>query len=181
MSTIKSTKTNEEMAQVFYRTGLWFDSLPNESKVDMSVGTSDAEVGNCNTPACFGGWLSVMFGTELHYCNSPRLSRKCARSFKDGANKFAKELGFVNYIDLVSWAKEDQYCWGNDWGFLMFAFTIAFVEEGGYDHETPITIKDIANKLIAVAKRLDKDIETKFGKKDVATPKIVAHTKQKVC
>ena len=177
--TIKSSKTNEEMAQVFYRVGLWFDSLPSKSKVRMTVGNSKAEVGDCNTPACFGGWLSVMFGTEIY--NNPSSRFHGTRGYNDGADEFAKELGFVDYDQIRDWASQNPHYWGNRWGRGIFSCVMAFNEEGGYTYIDGITVKDIANKLLAVAKRLDKDVEIRFAKKDTVIPKITVNTKQKVC
>lgn len=158
------------MAEVFYRTGMWFDGLPEEASVDMSETYSDSEAHKCSSPACFGGWLSIMFSTE-------KVSG--LRYYYNGASMFAKELGFIyegfakehgNAVELTEWAQRNPEIWGNSRGRNIFSNGTAFAEKGGYNCEHNLTVKHISEKLIAVAKRLDKDVAVKFAKKDTGTP-----------
>ena len=88
-------------------------------EVDMRVTHSRAEINNCGTPACIGGWLSVYYNT---YQNPNSLTRR----YSHGANIFAKIIGFDYMKHLCDWAEENKTLWGENgdlciniilWGF----------------------------------------------------------------
>ena len=174
------TKTPEQMAQVFYETGLWFDSLPEDKKVNMLRGMSDADVGDCGSPACFGGWLAVKYNTET--------DDDGYRFYENGAEAFCRDLGIMpicgkDYSDIfetdasdvfADWASHNFEIWGNMYGHRSFIEPSAF---GCYYEQ--ITIKHIARHLIGVAKRLDENVESSFFNKK-KTIKPVMHNTQKV-
>ena len=167
----KETKSRDETAQVFYETGVWFDSLPDRSRVDMLEAYSDATISGCGSPACFGGWLAVKYNTRIDCTNS--------RFYKDGVAEFVRELGietgcFPTPSEAISgWAYENSDVWGNKYGIAMFSCKSAF----GVSDKEEITVKHIAKHLIGVAKRLDADVEKKFyANKQKYTPKITQKT-----
>ena len=45
---------------------------------------SKAEINNCGTPACFGGWMSVYYNTKKN--------KKKERNWFDGAEIFAEKI-----------------------------------------------------------------------------------------
>ena len=149
---MKSKATNKWMAEVFRRVGEWFLDLPEGAEINMNEMSATAEIYDgkcCGSPACVGGWLAVLYRTPTHYGTSNRF-------FEDGANEFAKELGFENNRRLSDWAEANPSIWGNDFGWDMFYKERAYSEGGKeYDNNT-ITVKAVGDKFVAVAGRLEK-------------------------
>lgn len=143
-----SNKSNKEMAEVFRETGEWFLSLPEKAEVDMTKGYSNVEPKTCNSPACFGSWLSAKYRTQK--------GEDEKRDYIDGAIAFAKDLGFCNMHELRYWADENPKMWGNEDGHCMFNSPSAFNEEDKEYANYTITTRAIGEKLIAVAERLRK-------------------------
>ena len=136
------------MAKVFRETGEWFLALPEKAEVDMYEGYSDVEVETCGSPACFGGWLAVKYGTPK--------DEDAGRNYRDGAYLFAEDLGFDFTCELKEWAEKNPKIWGNQNGYQMFNRPYAFNEgDKKYDDDAvAVTTKAIGEKLIAVAGRL---------------------------
>ena len=158
---IRSKKTNKQMAAVFKEVGEWFLSLPEEAKVVMSRAYTSADEHECNSPACFGGWLAVKYQTNEY--ENDNGGHDMRRYYGDGANMFAKDLGFKNkdlgfknMDDLGRYADENYEIWGNRSGFYMFYEPQAFDEGDKKYTRDNITTKAIGEKLIAVAERLEK-------------------------
>lgn len=101
----------------------------------------------CDTPACHGGWASIMFGLEGEPGDDS--------FYKRGAEKITKFLGFSNKDDLSDWAYEYPLLWGNIFGANMFSDQIAFTPR---DSDT-ITLPEIPAWYRGVAKRIREHCE----------------------
>lgn len=140
-------KTDKEMAVVFKKAADFFDDLPESAEVNM---WKMRQV--CGSPACFGGWLAVLYDTEKAFRSTDHINKKTnpCRSFLDGADAFAVDLGFENLIQLKIWAENNPDIWGNNCEYDMFCSNKAF----GFEEEAKITTKDISKHLYGVAERL---------------------------
>jgi len=130
--------------------------LVDKAKVDMDSGfvceTVDEHI--CGTPACHGGWAAA-FG--LVGCSVKRLNDGSI-DYNDGADGISEFLGFppprkaIDECLLIDWARLNPDIWGNDYGDCIFSKNIAF--DKCFFKE--ITLKDIADHWLKVAKRLYK-------------------------
>ena len=115
-------------------------------KVDIDIIESKAEVNNCGTPACIGGWLAVYYDTKKN--------KRKERDWWHGANTFAERLGFKDMQDLRSWAENNKELWGKG-GYVMFGYEEAWTEDGGYDDKGKFTLEHASYKLRKVVGRVD--------------------------
>ena len=148
------------MSEVFMQVGNWFLERGNEI-VDYTKYSIEDVDGVPMSTGCFGCWLALYYNTE-------KFDGK--RLFVDGANAFARDLGFdvvkkyskkreqeeeVTFISLRDWADDNKDIWGNDNGRRMFCSKDAFNEGSGeYGDEEDITTESIGRKLIGVSKRM---------------------------
>lgn len=86
------------------------------------VNMMDVHLEGCGTPMCHAGYYAIMNSMD---------------DYEDGANKMAKDLGFKNSRDLLTWALDNPEIWGNKNGNGMFSAPISF----GID--TPTAIGDL--------------------------------------
>ena len=157
----KSTKTYNEMGDVFIETGKTLRKLTEEhiAVVDMAEGKVKTKLDHlCGSPACVGGWLAVLYG-----------KRNC--SYEIGANLFAEKLGFVTIVDinnfrynafeyLQDFLYENPNLWGNRDGDEAFSQEYAY-NEGNTHFDDELTIDDIAHKFICTGKRMKKASKSK--------------------
>ena len=125
-------------------------------KVNMGKTYSDAEINNCGTPACIGGWMAVYYDTKM------TVTIEGERCFDDGVEIFAKKIGFEGMEELEEWAEDNKKLWGEH-GIEMFSQPRAWEEKGkhGYteDEESDYSIvssSEVSYKLHKVADRIDK-------------------------
>jgi hypothetical protein len=93
--------------------------LTKKEKRHLDMGEPNVNIGTeCGTIHCHGGWFAVAV------CDL-----KKGVDYIDGANEMARMLGFAFYLDLESWARDEEKIWGNDAGALMFSDSSAFQSE----------------------------------------------------
>ena len=147
---IKSKLTYLQMADVLDKTADALDELTkgHNAFVDMSkIDVKTEEEHLCGTTTCVGGWLSVLYG-----------ERNC--HWSDGANEFAKELGFGGEYESPLWRlrqffHERPKLWGNGYGWEMFHNPLAYWN--GYESSLfpfRITIASITNHWREVARSM---------------------------
>jgi len=146
---MKYTKlTKEQLADNFERVSKDFYNLIEDNGLGDTVVDMDTPLDNrvpelnlCNTPACHGGWASIMYGIEEY--------KRCGDFYELGAERLAKELGFRTGSDLEDWAEEYSPYWGSLYGKVMFEREVAFNKTEG-----ALYLTDIAKWYSDVAKRL---------------------------
>ena len=151
---IKSKLTYNQMADVLDKTADAMEQMVkgHNAKIHMHRGylyTKDEHL-NCETPACVGGWLTLLSGLEYPIRDSSHLD---VRAFEIGANWFAKKLGFPNLRDLAIFFKQRPELWGNDMGAVMFVYGIAYNEET-FERLESTTIARVIHKWRETAKRM---------------------------
>lgn len=72
--------------------------------------------------------------------------------YQEGAQAMAEDLGFECTDDLVAWAAENPYLWGNCRGDLMFSSADAFDPEKG---RRSMKLKEVVDHLKKVCARLE--------------------------
>lgn len=112
-----------------------------EAKVDMGLRAVNCQKEHsCGAPACHAGWAALM---------KPKGPRG---GYIDGATFIAKKLGFWGGFRLEDWAENNPTIWGSGYGEDMFAAIEAFGKSWG----EKITLEEIADHWLKVAKRLHK-------------------------
>ena len=140
------------------RVGKWFLELPKEAKISMATGLSDASIENCGSPACFGGWLAVYYNTKIY--------KNGKRKYMDGANAFARALGFKKSIlysaheNLKNYVSMREDLWRDSDGYGIFIRPSTFNEGGKEYDKDNITPRAIGEKLLAVANRIEEEGES---------------------
>jgi len=141
--------TEEELADNFERVAGDFhrfieDNGLENTSVDMatSYDNRSPDLNLCDTPACHGGWAAIMYGIK---------GDSSIKSFFElGVSRLAGELGFSCDFDVMDWTIEYPEYWGNEYGEWMFDSKEAF----GKDCGEPLSLKDIADWYMSVARRL---------------------------
>ena len=172
---MEKTKINVN-AEEMERVAKFFLGLPEKAKIDMGVAESTVSVKNCGSPACVGGWLAVYYDTKFYTKSKTKFIANSGRNFADGANAFAKALGFkslstaVPYKDkLIEWVMSNPRTWGNGSGGRMFDRVHAFSEgrrkckQNSVSEEGNLTVQDVGNKFLAVSKRIRKYEGVKYA------------------
>jgi hypothetical protein len=95
-----------------------FEKVLPSAKKRGHLDMTEPKVRECGTVHCHGGWFAVAV------CDL-----KKGVDYIDGANEMARMLGFAFYLDLESWARDEEKIWGNDAGALMFSDSSAFQSE----------------------------------------------------
>ena len=133
----------------------FFDEMYKKGgKISMGKTYSDAEINNCGTPACIGGWMAVYYDTKM------AVTIEGERCFDDGVEIFAKKLGFEGMEELEEWAEDNKKLWGEH-GIEMFYQEYAWIEKGGYDDKGKLTLEQAAYKLRKVVGRVNEYQEQK--------------------
>lgn len=88
----------------------------HENHLSMIAGNVNRNY-ECGSVHCHAGWYAIAA------CD---LSQPL--TFYNGANQMAKDLGFEDYTELLSWANKHKKVWGNDNGTDMFGKRHAFYE-----------------------------------------------------
>ena len=117
--------------------------------VCMSRAYIDVEP-ECGTVACVGGWLAHHYQTTSHLHDSSKIKKRFARGFGDGADAFARELGFFDHYALEDWAHYRPNLWGNHFGCSMFSGGSAYGVGG-----RKLTLEDVADHWEEVADKLE--------------------------
>jgi len=89
--------------------------IKRENHLNMFCGSVNGDY-SCGTIHCHGGWYAI--ASKLH-------ENKIV-DYENGADQMAKDLGFVGYVDLLCWARENKKIWGNKFPQLMFSDEMAF-------------------------------------------------------
>jgi len=142
--------TKEQLADNFERVANDFYKLIKDNGLEYTEVDMDTPLDNrapelnlCNTPACHGGWASIMYGIEV--------SDEDYNDFYElGAERLSEELGLDDDAYLEYWADKYPKYWGNAYGENMFDSKEAF----GKDCGEALSLKDIADWYMAIAKRL---------------------------
>ena len=153
-------KFTKEHTQEMRRVADFFDLLEEKgAEIDMNEARNFNQNNECNSPACFGGWLSIMYNTPIYDEEDYRY-----RLYSQGADSFAKKIGFKknkNYSDptlaMEIFFQDEPELWGNTEGYDIFGEQCAF-NEGNEEYSrfrNNITPKAIANKWRAVAERIE--------------------------
>ena len=146
------------MARAFTKAGKRFLNLPTNAKLNPREPKSNVELEDgkcCDTPACAGGWLAVLYNTPKDYKYHPECGSKTYRHYSDGADAFARDMGLEDKRVLGMWAHTTPCIWGNPWGLQMFYEAYAYDEGDKVYNSENITTKAIGEKFLAVAKRLE--------------------------
>ncbi len=152
------------MAEVFEKVGNWFMTLPpKDNEIDMCFGDQI-----CGSPTCVGGWLAKYYNTQMH-------GKQKKRSFYEGANAFSEDLGFFETKNshnisrkpndsMKHFFSENKELWGNRDACYMFATTGECAYDEGDKRYTwrNMTTKAVAEKYLAVAKRLRESDQEKY-------------------
>ena len=147
---IKSKLTYLQMADVLDKTAdAMEEMLEGGDKscvnwVDMGyggVGTKNDHL-NCGTPACVGGWLTLLSGEK--YGNS-------SSAYVVGAEWFARKLGFLNYACLAIFFQQRPKLWGNEFGGVMFDSSLAYFPTAD---DLLFSMRSVTNHWREVAKRM---------------------------
>lgn len=124
------------LAAAFRKVGNDFKKLCQDNKldhtyVDMSEPYDRRNEHHhlCNTPACHGGWGSILYGVGDEADGSD--------FYQMGADAIAKKLGFSEAEELTHWAEDWPGYWGNEWGDEMFSSGSAFGESSQH---FPLTV-----------------------------------------
>ncbi len=155
-------KFTKEHTQEMRKVADFFDLLEEKgAEIGMNEARNFNQNNECNSPACFGGWLSIMYNTPIYDdedYNGYRL-------FSQGANSFAKKIGFTEnkkdnidaMLAMEIFFQDEPGLWGNTEGYDVFSEQYAF-NEGNEEYSrfrNNITPKAIANKWRAVAERIE--------------------------
>ena len=85
-------KFTKEHTQEMRKVADFFDLLEEKgAEIDMNEARNFNQNNECNSPSCFGGWLSIMYNTLIYDdedYNGYRL-------YSQGADSFAKKIGFT--------------------------------------------------------------------------------------
>jgi len=126
------------------------ESNGSDKPVNMMHEGVDRERNLCGAPACHAGWYAAYSDEED------------VDAYEDGKKLMSRLLGFVykegEYLEdqhrLKRWAVNNPCLWGNHNGNGMFNSREAFGQIFGAVASRPLTIKDISDHWLDVAKRL---------------------------
>lgn len=140
--------TNKELADRFEKVGNDLKAFCEKHGLDnteVDMGETDDCRSRyehlCETPACHGGWIAILYGEEA----APGDDNFYVR----GAHILAEKLGFDDYRLLEQWARDYPEYWGNSRGDCMFCSGRAFGQNSFY---FPLSV--IYNHYFKVAENL---------------------------
>ena len=87
-----------------------------ETEVDMNEAFDNRGTFTnlCNTPACHGGWIAILYGPKEHHFHGDYADE----FYLAGADILAKKLGFKCSQELLDWAAKHPQYWGEEGGFM---------------------------------------------------------------
>ena len=111
---------------------------------------------SCNTIGCMAGHYLLGKMTKVtvkHFNDETKILTDIKGKelhFADGANLFARDLGFSNKDHIKKWANNNPHIWGNKWGGYMFS------TDSAYDNysKDKLTLDTIIKHLSTVTERL---------------------------
>ena len=136
-----------------------------ESRVYETIWNMDRKIEvlhPCGTIHCHAGWYYLAKHWDKD--NDRLVSRRHDTgklkleviSYRHGAERMAKDLGFNCQTALENWARENPRVWGNEHGGLLFTICDAFDKDAKADDDKPLTLADIVEHWRGVGERLKK-------------------------